>query len=277
MAQWTPRGADPSAHHVLVDGVPQYMHESLKAWVVKQLQFYQNYSTHFRVELMREYDLDLKGPYSMADTLEDVGPATMFDAMDDDQRLDLVDWLAHRLPPFRGSPNDLIRELDTILTRGSSMWAVGDRNGNPGLVRRVPEGVQAGTEAVIASSASAGSLLGQAWSALYGRNPDPEEAYEKAIKAVEEAGASIVSPNNSRATLGTMIADMRNQVDWKLPLDSAQAAVTLPMAEALWQGQQSRHGGNGYRPPTLEEAESAVLLAVPLVQWFTSGVLQRRP
>jgi hypothetical protein len=41
-------------------------------------------------------------------------------------------------------------------------------------------------------------------------------------------------------------------------------------------GQESRHGGNGYRKPTQVESEAAVLLAVSLVQWFTSGVLARR-
>jgi hypothetical protein len=48
------------------------------------------------------------------------------------------------------------------------------------------------------------------------------------------------------------------------------------MAEALWVGQESRHGGNGYRKPTRAEAEAAVMLAVPLVQWFTSGAVAPR-
>ena len=281
MAQWTPRGADPATHHVLIDGVPQYMHDSMKEWVVDQLRYYENFSYRYRLDLMREYDLDLKGKYSMADTLRDAGPETMFDAMNDEQKLDLVDWLAHRLTPFRGTANDLIKALDRILTRGSSMWAVGDRNGNPGLVRKVPEGVQASAEAVISSSGSAGALLAQAWAALYGRVADPEEAYEKAIKAVEEAGVSIVCPSNSRATLGIMARDMENQGDWKLELgeDPKHVSADTPykMVQSLWAGQESRHGGNGYRTPTQGEAEAAVLLAVPLVQWFTSGAVTRRP
>lgn len=111
-------------------------------------------------------------------------------------------------------------------------------------------------------------------------DPNPEEAYEKAIKSVEEAGAHVVSPENTGTTLGTMCRDVETQRSWRLPLDeiarnpSNDAAVK--MARALWSGQESRHGGNGYRKPTMEEAEAAVLLAVPLVQWSTSGVLARR-
>lgn len=250
----------------------------MKQWVVGQLGSVSDYSGRWvnNVDLMREYDLDLKGQASMATALQALGAREMFDALDQEQKLDLVDWLLHRLRSDGGRAHPYAVQMEAILTRGSSMWTVGRRDGNPGLVRRVPEGVQVGAEAVIAAGGSAGALLGQAWASLYGRSQDAEEAYEKAIKAVEEAGAHIVSPNNRRATLGTMIADMRNQGDWKLPLDSAQAGVILQMAEALWQGQQSRHGGNGYRQPSIEEAEAAVMLAVPLVQWFTSGAIDRR-
>ena len=50
------------------------------------------------------------------------------------------------------------------------------------------------------------------------------------------------------------------------------------MMRALWAGQTDRHGGDS--DPALvitqEVAETAVLLAVPLVQWFTSGAVARR-
>ena len=47
------------------------------------------------------------------------------------------------------------------------------------------------------------------------------------------------------------------------------------MMKLLWEGQESRHGGNGYRKPTPAEAEAAVLLAVPLVQFYSAGLLAR--
>lgn len=151
------------------------------------------------------------------------------------------------------------------------------RNGVPGLEERVSQGVQDAADAVMSSSQSAGAILSEAWHAAFGRSPDAEEAYEKAIKAVEEAGAHIVTPNNKKATLGTMVRDMKAQKDWRLELPSPDADVPVTMAEALWIGQESRHGGNGYRKPTQAEAEAAVLLAVSLVHWFASGALARRP
>lgn len=69
---------------------------------------------------------------------------------------------------------------------------------------------------------------------------------------------------------------MRDQGDWSLPLESVSAvAAPLEMAKSLWEGQESRHGGNGYRKPTPAEAETAVMLAVPLVQFFTAGLVAR--
>lgn len=131
-------------------------------------------------------------------------------------------------------------------------------------------------EEVINTSGEAGDLLAEAWNAAFSISPDEEEAYEKAIKAVEEAGAHLVSPKNDRATLGTMVRDMKSQGDWSIGIQTPSPGVPTVMAEALWVGQESRHGGNGYRKPTRDEAESAVLIAVALVQWFTSGNLKRR-
>lgn len=177
-----------------------------------------------------------------------------------------------------GSSSTLAK-LETILHEGGSEWRVGTRADNPGLEKRVPQGVVDSAEAIMASTSTAGALLSEAWHAAYGRSPDPEEAYEKAIKAVEEAGTGVVSPKNVRASLGTMARDMENQKDWALPLGDdpkhPSADVVYRMVQSLWAGQESRHGGNGYRKPTPAEAEAAVLLAVPLVQFFSAGLVAR--
>jgi hypothetical protein len=48
------------------------------------------------------------------------------------------------------------------------------------------------------------------------------------------------------------------------------------MMAALWDGQTSRHGGmKPTQPETLEEAQAAVQLAACLVEWFTTGAVQR--
>ncbi|PPG98307.1 hypothetical protein C5C00_03910 [Rathayibacter rathayi] len=192
--------------------------------------------------------------------------------MEEDEVLRLVDFI------LANSPRN-VGDIKAIFFAAGSAWKVGTRAGEVGLERRVQEGVADAADLVIASSASAGALLAEAWHQVFGRDPNPEEAYSKAIKAVEEAGAHIVLPDNPKATLGTMLNTMAPQ-GWGVPLEEAAAHpsndVAVKMARALWSGQKSRHGGNDYRKPTMEEAEAAVLLAVPLVQWFTSGVLARR-
>ena len=194
--------------------------------------------------------------------------------MESDKFLDFIDYLVF-VASQRDNSQTLLAYLEHVLAGAGSEWAVGEHDDHASMEKRVPEGVAIAATESIQSQGSAGALLGEAWHAAFGRDPDTEEAYEKAIKAIEEAGAHIVSAKNKKTTLGTMVRDMKAQGDWKLPLGSAEADSPVRMAEALWQGQESRHGGNGYRKPTKQEAEAAVLLAIPLVQWFSSGILSR--
>lgn len=217
---------------------------------------------------MRRFDLAARQE-PLADRLKSYGPEQTFDSLKGDVILKLIDWAI--MDTHANKVADKHDVAEQILRDGGSKWKVGTRNGVPGLETRVPQGVQDTADAVMSSSASAGSILSEAWHAAYGINPDTEDAYEKAIKAVEEAGAHVVSPLNTKTTLGTMLRDMNTQKDWKLDLPTTDADVPVKMAEALWVGQESRHGGNGYRKPTQAEAEAAVLLAVPLVQLGCSG------
>lgn len=172
--------------------------------------------------------------------------------------------------------------LQTLLEQSKSAWMVGERLGRPGLTRRVPEGVQIAADQVMGTTGDAGIKLAQAWEALYGLHPDPTKAYSLAIKSVEDAAIPVVSPRNSKATLGTVIRDIQAQGDWSLPMartnDQAPPnEVLLGMMQMLWTGQHDRHGGNFELPPlTHEEAVVAVSLAVTLVHWFTTDHLVER-
>jgi hypothetical protein len=258
----------------LVPGIPAWSATALAGWVMQVLApsgFYLNES------IVEAWDIAMRNDPPHRQTWDRGHSAQEYwEWLTGEDQLAFLDWLVYQL-----SSTDEGRQypqaLEDILRVGGSEWKVGNRADNPGLEKRVPQGVADAVDAVIASSATAGALLSEAWHAAFGRNPDPEEAYEKAIKAVEEAGAEVVLPKNSKATLGRMIAAVRDQADWRLPLDSASAmSAPLEMMKALWEGQESRHGGNGYRKPTSAEAEAAVLLAVPLVQFFTAGLVARR-
>lgn len=172
-------------------------------------------------------------------------------------------------------------DLEAVLKNSKSAWTVGVRAGRSGLLRRVPLGVQRAADAVMAGAGNAGIRLAKAWEALYGLDPDPSQAYRLAIQAVEDASIPVVSPRNDRATLGTVLRDIAQQGDWKLPMirehtDAPSGDVLIGMMRMLWHGQHDRHGGDPSAPGNVssEEATVAVGLAVTLVQWFDAGLLR---
>jgi len=266
-------GADPEEHNTLVPGVPAWMNSPMRKWF--GVVFSPGSKGISSGHLMRNFDMATRNPFPLGPNLEEYGPDYLYQTLGEDTVLKIADYVL-----FSGARPGNTPPLDRILTSSSSMWKVGTRDGVAGLERRVPEGVQIAAEAVMASPTTAGALLSEAWHAAFGKEPDFEEAYEKAIKAVEEAGWLIVSPLNDKATLGTIARDMESQGDWKLELGEnpkhLSGDVVCRMVRSLWEGQESRHGGNGYRKPTQGEAEAAVMLAVPLVQWFSSGAVARR-
>lgn len=277
---WKPMGAAANFHDTLHPGVPIWMVPPLVRWLDGH---YDSSELEVRCEL---FDAMSRSTSLIAPTVRDYGSHYFLANQDGDTIIRFLDFLVFSDGlKSQGSdgPYSVARlaALDLRLGLAGSAWKVGTRDDHWGLERRVPEGVQEAADRVVTTTGSAGRLLAEAWHAAFGVNPDPEEAYEKAIKAVEEAGAKVVLPKNPKATLGTMIATMRPHGDWVLEITDSNGArfgdVVLNMCEALWQGQPSRHGGNGYRKPTQGEAEAAVMLAVPLVQWFHSGAVARRP
>lgn len=173
-------------------------------------------------------------------------------------------------------------ELGALLERSKSAYEIGARAGHPGLTRRVPMGVQVAADSVMARAGRAGVRLAKAWEELYGLTPNASEAYRLAILAVEDAAIPVVSPTNSRATLGTMLKQLEDQGDWRLPMerehDSASSpGVIINMLRMLWHGQHDRHGGQPSAPGnvSIDEAKVAVSVAVTLIQWFHAGLIQR--
>ncbi|MET8751355.1 hypothetical protein ABZW32_14840 [Streptomyces sp. NPDC004667] len=99
---------------------------------------------------------------------------------------------------------------------------------------------------------------------------------------MESAAHAVVQPNNAKATLGTMLGELR-QARHKFttaipsPADDSIAPVEV-MMRALWEGQTSRHGAqSGTMPESLEAARAGVHLSSALVQWFVSGAVVRNP
>jgi hypothetical protein len=176
-------------------------------------------------------------------------------------------------------------DLPLILDTGRSLYRVNDTG--DGLTERVPAASAAAFQAAMAAAGqaantgSASDLLKIAWDTVFALHSDPPKAYRHAVSAVEAAAAAIVEPKNSTAHLGTMIGQLRDQPrKYALAiggqLGAGDITVLIEMMDLIWKGQVSRHGGQKPTPmETREEAEMAVLLAVTLVHWFTTGAVRR--
>jgi hypothetical protein len=262
---WTPLsrrtaglGPDTTVH----DGIPGYLRGVLQDWVTECYPTDRYERTQLRNVL--QYRL----------RLSELPPPPEFT---DDQLLDVIDaLLAHWLEPGR-----LVNDLDELLTTGGAGWRI-SANKNA-LERRVEATVTAAVTATIqTASTDASDHLRIAWAAAYGRNPDPDKAYDEAVLAVEALACPLVCPTNPRRTLGTVIADLRNQnIQWALVIGDSAGQPAAPdrlieMLMLLWQGQSRHAGAPNSRRQTQAEAEAAVHLAATVVQWLGSGVLYRR-
>ena len=288
---WIPFGVESeslSEFDGLHDGIPDWLAESFWDWVEARFTHSRPYqaggNTHydysFKTPLLRKaervcrYRVEYTGT-KLADGMNFLRVRTSAAGLE----LRLADFL---LSEGVGGAH-CADELDLILRQAGSAWTTGQRSGRPGLLKRVEPGVQSSAEQVFSSAGHAGNRLSAAWTAAFGIDPNPSHAYSLAIKAVEDATIPVVSPADTTATLGKIIGQLRAGGDWSLPLDRETAEapspdVILAMLKLLWAGQSDRHGGSEQSIVAISQAaaETAVLIAIPLVQLFSSGAIARR-
>jgi hypothetical protein len=189
--------------------------------------------------------------------------------------LDVVDALVQLM----ASP-EYANDLDARLRLGGSEWSVLEHDGSRALVRRAIGPVPESIEAIWSDSQRGHQHLMSAWRKLNGRAADPSGAYREAIKAVEAVAKPVISPDNARATLGTMIRDIRAKPDkWEFVLGGASVEDVAALADLLWKGHLDRHGSDDESVPlevSMAEADTAVHLAVPIVRIFAAGLVSRR-
>jgi hypothetical protein len=171
-----------------------------------------------------------------------------------------------------------VEALEEMLTYGGSAWAAT----KTGLQRRVDPVAQAAYDnAVSQTHDPASDELAEAWRKAYGREPDPSDAWDHSIKAVEHILKPVVCPSNTKATLSNVIGDLRSQPQrWKLVLPGSNGDFSanrlVAMLELIWPN-PDRHGGSLSTVVTLDQAQAVVHLAVTIVQWGRAGALQRIP
>ncbi|MFF6948255.1 hypothetical protein ACFZAD_06285 [Streptomyces iakyrus] len=267
------------------EGVPGHLRRPLRAWLEAQLgrgeiRYHPDQAMALRVCLRLR--MEVSPSETAADRLLRV---------EDDELLDVVDeLLAHRADKARShdlEASSAVIALNLMLSEGGSAYRVGDdldcleTRIMPAADKAVKQTIS--DTAGLSATGSAAAHLTSAWKAAYGRHPDPVRAYSEAIKAVESAAHATIEPNNTKATLGTMLRVMRNSPSrfttvLPTPVGQDPIAHVIAMMRALWEGQTSRHGTrDGTVAETLEAARAGVHLAATLVQWFASAAVARTP
>src|SRR5699024_3232883 len=111
--------------------------------------------------------------------------------------------------------------------------------------------------------------LREAWAAVFGRNPNPSDAWDHAIKAAEEVTIPSVIPKVAKANLGGVAGELKaHPTPWSFDLPANDGRSNGELLEVLvrhiWPN-PDRHGGASKRSPTQSEAEGAVQVAVLIV------------
>ncbi|MFB7585361.1 hypothetical protein [Streptomyces hydrogenans] len=252
------------------DGVPEHLLTPLQDWVKAALT--ESVAAIICLQLRLPPGRTPHGQTSYTRALARTTDALLLDVVDE-------------LLLGQGADDHEIDELREILEYAGSAYQVNEDG--DGLEDRVAPAVRNAAHQTIADAAaqstagSAADHLAAAWRAAYGRKPDPVRTYSESIKAVECATKAIIEPNNSKATLGSMLSVLRNsrqKFTTEIPSPGDPIAPVEAMMRTLWEGQTSRHGSDTPTvPESLEAARAGVHLAAVLVQWFASGAVTRIP
>lgn len=267
-------GENVTDYETLHEGVPPWLRASLREWVTARLQPERYWSTERLQKLERELRLPLSWDRDPASSLL----ADM--ESDEDLFLDVVDYLLRDVRWIPNHPNYDLISIMLMLQEAGSAWEVVSSGDSYRLERRVLEGVVDSARDAFEVKGP-GDYLRNAWTAAYGRHPNPTTAYSDAVKAVEAAARAIVTPKDEKATLGKMVSALRDAPQkWDIVLAARpgfdKVEVVGAMADLICQGQTDRHGTPNPTPVNQEQAEAALHLAVALVHWFASGSIRVR-
>lgn len=269
---------------VIREAIPPEMEASLRAWIRNRLREQEMWaltSTDYaNLALVHNLQAALRMNLSApADGLFQLDHAVgAIYAKGEQAILRVADFLLSLIDP-RQEP-EAIRSLAQTMDWSNSKYKVERSGARARLSARLPHGLEEVAQTAISSSGEAGSLLYKAWQYAFGLSPEPAEAMDFAVKAVERVVTPIVCPNHPKPSLGNAVSDVRQQGDWTHNLhvdgDKAPPSTTIQyMLQTLWAGQHYRHVDQNAVPPTLEQAQAHVQLAALLVGWFSSDAVYR--
>ncbi len=258
------------------EGVPEHLLHSIVYWF-QGIAGYRD-SNGMADSRLREVSVRLRVGLPVGWRANEIMAGLVNAACDDEEFcLDLIDaslsvW---------GRYSNQSATLKNLLLGGGSVWTVADDYIS--LTRVVSDEVQSAFATASSVEDEASNELRQAWANAYGRNGDPSDAWDHAIKAVEDVLIAVVVPNNGKATLAHVIGELNgaNSAQWQMVLPGADksndVAPLVSMLRLMWPN-HDRHGGVApKRTPSVQEAQAVVSLAAVIVQWHRLGwAVQKR-
>lgn len=293
---WQPLGVRQGwrAAESMVEGVPDWMLAPVWGWLNKMFHelphgsvrgFVEQLGLDLRLVLDPSYPPELQVPQAVRAEGDPAGERTLEVAdwlLHVHARVGVATWQQQHSLWMPGAP----AELERVLSSAGSRWRVSSDRDE--LQDRVDPTVVAAADEAIAAAAreapSAAAHLRSAWSAMYGRTPDPKKAVLEAIHAVEAATKPLIL-GADRATLGEVLRELDKDGRWKLamPLEWGNppritadgGRVLAAMVKIVWHGQGERHGGpTSADPMPPKQAGTIVTTAVALVHLFSAGLVQ---
>jgi hypothetical protein len=260
------------------EGVPDYLWQPLIEWlaeIVRGGRGVPDAEWLLRLQTSLEVSLRWDTPPHAFDSL-----ITQMSA-DRPLALDVFDYALNDLGEISETTGSYtvnrVTTLMNILTRGGSAWGVAiGEDQRAGLVRRLVGPVRESIEQLRGPHERAHHYLTEAWRKIFGRNPDPTDGWHEAVRAVEVVACPAVIPNDTRGTLGKVIAAIdASPSRWTFALGPPE--IVSGMARGVWLS-ELRHGSADESAPleaTPEQAATAFHLALALVQIFASGYVIR--
>lgn len=262
LMDWQPlsrrsKGLEPDGPY---EGIPGHLRAPISDWILSVLGGSDSESRISTVAVLVRFDVvPGRTPWNTAQRMVSHG------LTDEEFGLDLIDATLKVAGEYRNKNDDLWG----VLALGASVWTIGEDKES--LTRAVGAEVSEAFQSAVSVEDAVSKDLREAWTNAFGRNGDPADAWDHAIKALEHLLIPIVIPNVAKPNLGGVIGTLKNNPGgkWRCSLpgkdgDHDPAALAYAL-ELIWPD-PARHGGKGTPPATTEQAQTAVSLAVALIQ-----------
>jgi len=266
----------------LIDGVPDYMANSLKLWLdVMLTEPVRPGSSQRRAKADRVRWLERKLKQSLGGNLSSERMYTAITSHmngSDELKLDIVNALLER---YGDSDTDTANILNIVLLESGSKWTARQGTDNIfNLEERVDGAMTDAYEDIVSGDTIAASFLREAWSEAFGRDPSASQAYSAAVKAIEAGVWPKVLADNEKATLGDIIRELeRNISKWQTSIEEKTLNLgigsVISQCKLVWQGQTDRHGTSKPEAPSQSAAEQAVFMAINICQLFERDLVSR--